>query len=279
MMLLAACGALTVVLVGTLSWPLWRAVVGRMATRAAYDLGVYRSQLGDLDRDLERGVIEPDEAHVLRLEIERRILKVDAGAENATPDQPKRHTLALAVTIAVLVLVPVGMYGLLGSPRLPDQPFAARAGQIAKLEAQRDKIQDMVKQLADKLQKNPNDGPGWAMLGRSLRILHQPDQAKIALQNAMKLLPDQVQPRLDYAALMIADLPPGSPMPDEFVALMRQILALDAHVPQALYFVGLAESRNGHNDKARELWTDLLQQMPADSEDRAELQQQIDALK
>ena len=279
MMLLAACGVLTLALVGALSWPLWRAYHSRMATRAAYDLGVYGSQLDDLDRDLERGVIEPDEAHVLRLEIERRILKVDAAAENATPDQPQGHRLALVVVSAVLVLVPVGLYLMLGSPRLPDQPFAPRAGQIAKMEQQRAKIEDMVRQLADKLQKNPNDGQGWAMLGRSLRILHQPEQAKIALQNAMKLLPDSVPARLDYAALMIADLPPGSRLPDDFVALMHQILDLNAQVPQALYFVGLAESQNGHNDKARELWTRLLQQMPADGEDRVELQRQLNELK
>ena len=60
---------------------------------------------------------------------------------------------------------------------------------------------------------------------------------------------------------------------------MRDVLARDPDVPEALYFVGLAESEAGNTDKARALWKLLLDKIPAESPDRAELQKQIDELK
>lgn len=279
MMFLVACGVLTLAVAGALGWPLWRALKTPAADRSAYDLNVYRVQLDDLDRDLDRGLIEPDEAHLLRLEIERRILRADAVGTGVTARPIQRHWPLLTLVIAVVVLAPVGFYLVLGSPFLADQPFSARASNIAKMQDQVAKIQALVDQLAAKLQANPDDGNGWEMLGHSLRILHQNEQAKTALQQAIKLMPDQVKPRLEYGAVLIADLPGGSRLPDEFVTVMQDVLAMQDDVPEALYFVGLAETQAGHDDKARALWTKLLDKLPAGSEDRTELQRQIDALK
>ena len=279
-MLLAACAVLTLGVAAALGWPLWRNGAARTAARSAYDLNVYRAQLDDLARDLERGVIAADEAHLLRLEIERRILRADTGGEAAAIIAPSgRHRGTLAVVAVVLLLIPAMIYTLLGSPRLPDQPFSARAKQIEQMQGQVAKLRDMVDQLAAKLQINPNDGPGWAMMGRSLRILHQPDRAKSALQRAMALMPDDIQTRLEYGAVLIEDLPAGAHLPEEFVLVMRDVLARDPDVPEALYFVGLAESEAGNTDKARALWKLLLDKIPAESPDRAELQKQIDELK
>ena len=280
MMFLVACGMLTLGVAVTLGWPFWRALKSPAANRSAYDLNVYRVQLSDLDRDLERGLIEADDAHLLRLEIERRILRADALGTSEIAAKPiKRHWPLLVLVIAVVLLLPVGFYLGLGSPLLEDQPFRARASKIVKMQDQAAKLQDLVSQLQTKLQANPDDGNGWEMLGHSLRILRQNEQAKTALLQAIKLMPDQVKPRLEYGATLIADLPEGARLPDEFVSVMRNVLAMQDDVPEALYFVGLAETQDGHDDKARSLWTKLLDKLPAGSEDHAELQRQIDALK
>ena len=277
-MLLAACLVLTLAVLAGLSLPLRRQGAAAL-DRSAFDLKVYRAQLDDLQRDLDRGTIEPDEAALLRVEIERRILRAAAPADAAPVQMAKGHRLVQMVIMLVLVILPLGLYTMLGSPRVPDQPYADRAGEIAQMQGQAEKIQAMVDQLAAKLQDNPNDGPSWVMLGRSLRVLHQTDRAQAALRKAVKLMPTDVQTRLEYGATLIADVAPGSPLPDEFVIVMRDVLAMAPDTPEALYFVGLAEAEQGHNDKARDLWSMLIKKFPADSPDRAELQKQMDGLK
>ena len=49
-------------------------------------------------------------------------------------------------------------------------------------------IKTMVAQLSARLEKEPNDGKGWAMLGRSLRVLGETDKAKDAYRNAVDRL-------------------------------------------------------------------------------------------
>src|SRR5262249_29810990 len=70
-------------------------------TRAAFDIAVYRDQLAELDRDHARGLLSDAERDAARLEIERRMLAVDA-AEAAKPAAPAasgswRAALAIAV--------------------------------------------------------------------------------------------------------------------------------------------------------------------------------------
>lgn len=47
------------------------------AERASFDQAVYRDQLQELDRDIERGLLTPEEAAATRLEVQRRILAAD----------------------------------------------------------------------------------------------------------------------------------------------------------------------------------------------------------
>ena len=79
--------------------------------RREYDLAVYRDQLGEVDRDVARGVLADDQARATRTEIERRIL---AAAEDESPSggdvprpaaglAPAQSTWALALTVAVLI--------------------------------------------------------------------------------------------------------------------------------------------------------------------------------
>lgn len=278
-MLALACLVLTVGIAGALTLPLWRKRLAPVMARSAYDLNVYRAQLDDLARDLERGVIEPGEAQLLRVEIERRILRVDPNLEPAAKDRSQRRLALSAVVIVVMIALPIGLYSRLGSPTVADQPYASRAAHIEEMQSQVVKIKAMVDQLAARLQDDPNDAKGWAMLGRSLRVLRQPDRARTAFERAMTLLPNDIQVRLEFASLLIEDLPPGTPLPEDFITVMRDVLTIDPDVPDALYYVGLAEAEAGNTDKAKALWSILLKKIPPEAPDRAELQKQIDSLK
>lgn len=257
--------------------PLLRARPKAMA-RAEYDLTVYKDQLAELDRELERGTLSADQAEAARTEIQRRILAVaDQGKERL---EAPRRPFGLAATLAALL--PVGAFGTylaLGSPHLPDQPFAARSDQMQQMQDQARMIEGMVASLTAKLEKNPNDPQGWAMLGRSLRVMGQTDKAKDAYARAARLMPGNTEVRMEYAALLLDEVPQGAPLPPEFVGTMREINAVDPENLDALYFLGLSEAQTGNAAKARDYWTRLLAKLPPESEDRATIQSQLDALR
>lgn len=278
MIIWIAFAALTVATLSILLAPLFTARAGG-ASRADYDLTVYKDQLTEVEREVERGVLSPDQAEAARTEIQRRILAAGEAGRKAGPGvAPKR---AMGLSMVLVVLAPVaafGVYMLLGSPYLPDQPHAARAGQMQQMQAQTDMVRNMVAQLTAKLEKNPKDGKGWALLGRSLRVMGQTEQAKAAYAKALPLLPGDTQVRLDYAGMLLGEVPEGSILPPEFVGLMRDVLAAKSDSPEALYFVGLAEAQTGNKAKARDLWSRLLVLLP-EGEDRTEITRQIESLK
>src|SRR5262249_19555153 len=95
MLLWIFAGLLSALVVSLLAWPLLRPA-RREATAGipaeanldpASDLAVYRDQLGELDRDVARGVLPEAEAAAARLEIQRRLL-VAAGRSAAEARAP-----------------------------------------------------------------------------------------------------------------------------------------------------------------------------------------------
>jgi cytochrome c-type biogenesis protein CcmI len=57
---------------------------------AAYDLQVYRDQLKEVDRDVERGILTEAEAARARTEVSRRILEADRALQKAGPPDKTR---------------------------------------------------------------------------------------------------------------------------------------------------------------------------------------------
>src|SRR5713101_3301599 len=95
----------------------------RPASRDAYNLAVYRDQLAEVERDLARGLLSAEQADAARTEIGRRILALTPG-DGATG---AGSGAMITATLAILLPVAAGMlYWRLGSPALPDQPFAER---------------------------------------------------------------------------------------------------------------------------------------------------------
>jgi cytochrome c-type biogenesis protein CcmH len=115
------------------------------------------------------------------------------------------------------------------------------------------------------------------MLGRSYRALGRMTEAKDAYAKAAKLLPKDIQARVEYAVLLL-DEAEGDTLPPEVIRLMTEVLALDPGQPDALYFLGLDAAMAGDKAKARTLWTRLLDKLPPDSPARTQVQQQLDGL-
>ena len=63
---------------------------GAVANDQNRDIGVYRQQLAEVDRDLQRGVLSAEDGERLRLEVSRRLLDADRAASDAGAPAPTR---------------------------------------------------------------------------------------------------------------------------------------------------------------------------------------------
>ncbi|MFN3076643.1 MAG: c-type cytochrome biogenesis protein CcmI [Alphaproteobacteria bacterium] len=248
----------------------------RLRPRQEYDLGVFNSQLAEVDRDIELGVLSAEHGEAIRLEVRRRILSSAAVQEEPAPNGERLHTL---LAIAVVVFVPVAslaLYEALGSPTIPDQPFAQ--AQAARLGGGHDMsaIEAMVAKLSERLKTTPDDPDGWMMLGRSYRTLGRNDDAVKALRKAVEQAPDSAVARSALGEAIAASSG-GMIVPEAREALLSA-LRLDAQEPRARYFLGLARAQIGDAAGAIAVWKDLERTSPADAPWLGQVRQKITEL-
>jgi cytochrome c-type biogenesis protein CcmH len=135
-------------------------------------------------------------------------------------------------------------------------------------------IKSMVDGLAARLEQNPDDLEGWLRLVRSYRTLNDLGRARQAAERAVKLKPRAVEPRLMLGEIQLASAK-GDRLPADFIDTMRAVLDLDPNNDEAMYYVGAAEAQDGHADRARKIWSRLLDILPQDSPHRQQLLKQI----
>lgn len=247
--------------------------------REVYDINVYKDQLEEVERDLERGVLAPEMAEAARTEIKRRLLTADAATGQPAGPSETRPPMLLVVVLAVAV--PVGavlMYLNLGSPTLPDQPLSARATpppevDPKEVERRKNMIAAMAK-LADKLQKKPDDLRGWVLMGRSHVALEQYAEAIDAYGRAYKLSGKDADIGVDYAeAMAFAD---GAAVPPAAIAVFQEVLAKAPMSPKARYYLSLSKAQQGDGVGAMQGWVDLAAMSPPDAPWMGLVNQQLD---
>ena len=237
--------------------PLFRA--GRIRPTASAAGSIYRDQLAEIERDRDRGLIADPEAEAARTEVARRLLKTDAAAARpATATTPLRQRVAAGVVIVMPVLA-LGLYVVLGSPGLPDQPIAARLS--APIEKQDSAI--VVARLESHLATNPDDATGWDFLARIYSSLGRYDDAARAIANLIRLRGASAELETAYGeALTRAN---GGLVTKSARAAFEAGNKLDAQAVGPRFFLALALTQEGKKDAAIAAWHTLLEGAPADA--------------
>jgi cytochrome c-type biogenesis protein CcmH len=245
-------------------WPL-AATRDRAPTRAAYDRAVHRDQLKEIARDVERGLLTPAEAASARLEVERRLL-ASAGEAERSPG-PATARAARVLTIGLAVLVPLGamaIYLVNGSPRLPDQPYEARAP-VREVIAANGKLDldKTVAALEARLKAEPGSVEGWILLARAQAARKHWRESADAYRQALTLDKDRTDIAAAYAEMLVmaAD---GVISPAAREAL-DAVIAQDPKNPSARYYLALADAQAGNLKAAIDAWQALLAESPADA--------------
>ena len=139
-------------------------------------------------------------------------------------------------------------------------------------------IRAMVARLTARLEEEPDDLEGWMMLGRSHTVLGDLDASAQAYARAAALAPGDIDVLTAQADALFALADRDRAMPGELLPLLRRMLELDPDEETALWVLGAAEAASGDAVAARALWTRLRDRLPEGSEQRAELDRQIEAL-
>ncbi|WP_316975750.1 c-type cytochrome biogenesis protein CcmI [Shumkonia mesophila] len=237
--------------------------------RGDYDLAVYRSQLDEVERDVERGILASDLAEATRLEIKRRMLAAAGGADSQTV-APAAGTVAPAWRGAMLalmvVLVPaasIGLYLLVGSPTVPDQPLAARSVATRTAAQERAEMERLTARLAQQMEKQPDRVDGWLLLGRSLRTIANYDEAMRAFERALALTGRAPDVLSEYGELLV--LAHGGRVAEPARRVFEETLKAVPAEPRARYYLGLAKAQQGDPRAALQDWVDLIAVSPPDA--------------
>jgi cytochrome c-type biogenesis protein CcmH len=224
-------------------------------SRQQLNAAIYRDQFAELERDRAEGALAQDDYDVARGELQRRLLE-DSG--NATDtNEPAAASRVLPVSLALaLPLAAMLLYLALGNPAAltppPEQNFTA------------DDIERMVSGLAAKLEKEPDNLQGWAMLARSYKAMGRIPEALRAFERAIKLVETNAELLVDYADALASS--PGG-FNAKVVALIDQALQLDPANAQALWLRGTAAFEAGKYATAAADWQRLLALLDPGTED------------
>ncbi len=255
MLLWIGFAVLTAGVIAYLALPLL-APVDASAPPQSADLAVYRDQLRAVDAEREQGLLEPTEAEAARAELARRLLRaadevdIESGdAEVAGTFRPGQtdggrsvSVMARALVLSTSVIIPVvaiGIYLWVGSPGMPDLPFAAR---VAKDNPHRS-ITDLIGLVETRLRNHPDDAKGWEVLAPVYMKQQRFDDAARAYANSLRLNGESPERIAGFAeALVLANN--GLVVPEARKAYER-LLILAPNTPEPRFWLALAKEQDG----------------------------------
>ncbi len=247
----------------------------------------YSERLDGLEQDFADGVLSEEQLENARQELARELL------QDVRPDDPPARAADSTSAWVVAVLIPVvavGLYSELGQPEglgisgpgprqaqaAPGTPVAGggSAGTATAAGAEGlPSIEQMVTGLAERLQREPNDGEGWLMLGRSYVVLERMDDAEQAYAKAYALLPQNVDVLAGYAESLARNN--RNSLAGKPAALLAQALSIKTDDPKTLWLSGIAAMQRGDGPSAVAHWNNLKSTGALNAQETASLDQMI----
>ena len=242
------------------------------------DLGIFRDQLAEVEREAAAGLIEPAAAASARTEIKRRMLTADkaaAMAHEAHPLSALEYRFAFRTILALTVLGSAVLYGFTGNPGVPSGVpgaggAAQQGGEAAPTAAD---VDTAVEKLAARLKADPGNVKGWAMLGWSYLGTAKYAEAAEAYRRAAALDPKDLSFKSGLSQALMRQA--GGKVTPEALAVIEEVLAIDPTEPGARFDKGLAKLQSGDAKGALDAWIAQLKDAGPDDKWPDELRQRI----
>jgi cytochrome c-type biogenesis protein CcmH len=252
--------------------PLLRKRTVSAVSRDDLNTNVIKEQLLELDADLEAGKLDRTQYDAARQDLERELL-YDLAATGAAQTAPERSGRWLTLLlIPAIPLCAVLLYQLMGSAEMIGRVSQAQTAQSQPAQPVAS-IDEMVAQLAARLQQQPDDLKGWVMLARTYSITKRYNEAESAYENVLRLGGENANLLVDYADTMV--MANGGQFNDESGALLTRALELDPDNVKGLWLAGHWKNQSGAQADALDYWQQAALKLPAGSENAAVIAQQI----
>lgn len=232
--------------------PLWRPRLTQRTGVVTANRAVHASRLEELQDDLDNDRLSPEDQASARRDLEQDLVTAPDRDLAPRADSPRRVT---ALVMLVLMLsTGIVLYGFFGNWRVGSEGVEAASAQA---------VVDMVAALDQRLHTpaGQDDLQGWTMLGHSYMIMGRYPDAREAFSHARSLSKDaDPQVLSSYAeALTLSD--PGA-FVDKALPVFEQVLKVDPHNVQALWYGGLGALQRGDKTLAVSRWNAILAQDP-----------------
>lgn len=262
---LVAAAASVLVALLVLLRPFFGRIAPGPASRQDLNSAIYREQFAKLEQDLAEGMIAQTDYAQARAELQRRLLEEVQAEEPAVKVKAPRKTM---IGIALAVPIVAGAFYLwIGNPASLS-PVAGHEMANAK------ELERMVEMLAAKLEKEPNNPQGWAMLARSYKVMGRTVEAEKAFDRAGPFLDNDAQALANYADVAASNA--GGNFAGKPAMLIQKALKADPANPMALWLAGTADMEGGRYAQALQTWERLQAMLPPGSDDARMLQGAID---
>ncbi len=250
----------------------------------ALNLAVFRQQTAELDADLALGKLDQSQYAAARHDLERELIHdIDpngvakpaavAGGRWAAP------ILALAVPAAA-----VGLYLAIGTSGIIPKLEAAGSAPAVQAPAGHSttrpdgsampSLDVLAQQLAERLEKNPQNASGWLMLSRTWSTLNQTDKAMAAIERAYKIAPRDPAVLLAYAEALAAAN--GRQLAGRPAELLDTLMEVEPANPNGLWLRGMAAFQASDYPGALARWEPLLALLDPAGSDAAEVSKLMD---
>jgi len=229
------------------------------ARPGASNLAIIRDQLAELERDLANGTLGKPQYQQAREDLERRALEEAREA----PPGARQSTSARVTALTLSLVIPLGaalLYYVLGSPQAVS-PGATLANEHQVTPQQ---VEAMVARLAERLENSPDDGKGWALLGRSYGVMQRYEEAARAYARAAALIKDDADLLADYADVLA--MSQGQRIEGKPLELIERALKLDPTQWKALAMAGSAAFERKDYAQAIAYWEKIKSRAESDSE-------------
>lgn len=232
-----------------LARPWWRRGGVHVQRRSA-NVAAYRTRLAELDNEIAAGLLDAEAAAQLKEELGARLLTDAAPADESAAGSSRLWWIVLVVPVFA-----AAWYGLAGSWRTQGLIDLAVSDPEA---AQQVMIQSMVQRLEARLQQQPDDAEGWAMLGRSYSVLKRFNDSAMAYGKANEISAASHADWLvgEGEALALSHDRDLTGRPQQ---LFEAAVKLEPDHVAGLWFAGLAAAQAESYDLALKRWSVLLQ--------------------
>jgi cytochrome c-type biogenesis protein CcmH len=249
-------------------------VFHRSGRRASLDIRnqnllAYRGRLEELDRELESGTLDEESYRQLRDELAGSLLDDVPDAERGRLDSPakmKDGRSAMLVVLASVIAIPaaaVFFYDRWGAMDELEQ-FLTMQEMAATEGDRRGRMQALAGQLQQKLEANPGNSEGWAMLGRTYMTLEQHADAAAAFERLAQSIEGEPQRKATawgLSAQALFFLSQGAPG-GEVADAIEKAQALDPDEVNSLGLLGITAFSQQNYEQALQYWERILEVAP-----------------